>query len=122
MGCRLSAPCGGDRIPRGAVARAMTVTRRRLITGCGMTVGLCCWSVASARWMRQRQAGPAVSRGQNGRRRDAVGDGHEPSNQPRFARGVREGIDVSSDRIAGPLFREDGGLGRIAVVVDESKI
>jgi hypothetical protein len=72
--------------------------------------------------MRQRQAGPALSRGQNGRRRHAVCSGHEPSNQRRLARSVRGGIDVSFDRIAGLMFREGGGLGRVAVAVDESKI
>lgn len=87
-----------------------------------MTEGSRCWSVASSRLMRQRQAGPAFSRGQNGRGRHTVRSGHEPSNQRRLARSLRGGIDVSFDRIAGLRFREGGCLGRVAVAVDESKI
>jgi hypothetical protein len=119
----LWAPCGASPVFRDAWWRGPRPRRASpLITGGGMTGGLRYWSVASARSMRQQQAGPALSCDQNGRRRHAVRDGHEPGNQLRLARAVREGIEVSSDRIAGSKFRGDGGPGCVAVAVDEAKI
>ncbi len=65
-----------------------------------------------------------MSRDQHGRRRHAIRNRHEPNNRPRLGKSAREGIDTSSDRTAGPMFREveDGGLGRVAAAVGEAKI
>ncbi len=42
-----------------------------------------------------------------------VRDGHEPDNRSRLASGAREEIQLDSDQIAGPIFGEGGGPGRV---------